>query len=149
MKPILTLVCLVLAFTFLPGCLSSLQKACLDAMPVLTQGETYGTDAIVAIDQAEKVAESLPLPADVRTALDAAFNDARRGVAIGEIAINAAIQICTAKDPVTAFQDLISAWNKIESILNGNDAAKLRLAKAPIYVPAIVRFARSRTIATK
>jgi hypothetical protein len=139
----LSLIILILAIIFIPSCLSALQKACLDSLPVLTQGQAYGTDAIAAIDQAEAAAANMPLPADVKAALETALDDARRGVEVGEIAVSAAIQICTAKDSVAMYQDFISAWGKIESILAGNDAAKLKLAKKPLYVPAIVRLART------
>jgi hypothetical protein len=134
----------VLAFcvVVLPGCLSTLQKACIDVMPTLTAAQTYGPDAIAAIDQAVATVSSLPLAADVKAALDAAVGDARTGVEIGEAGVSAAIGLCQAKDAAEAYAVLIAAWTRIEAIIAGNDAAKLKLAQRPLYVPAVVRLAR-------
>lgn len=138
----LTLVCLVLTIVFLPSCASWFRTACDVAMPSLVAGQSYGTDATNAISQAETYAAQLPLTADLRAALLDAIDAARRGVEVGEIAIASAIQTCTATDPATAFKDLIVAWTVIENILAIGPTSSLKVSRRPLYVPAVVRYAR-------
>ena len=126
----------------LAGC-AGLQSACEKAMPVLIQGQSYGTDALSAISQAEAYASQIPLSADVKSQIGDAIDEARRGVNVGVIALAAGAGACSATDPATAFKELIAAWTKIESLLGTNVvSSNLKVTRRPLYVPAIVRSTR-------
>ena len=107
---ILTLVIIAL----LPGCF---REACNKAMPVLQLGNSYATDALAAIEQAEIYAAGLPLSADARQKIKDAFDAARKGLRAGQTAISAATTACSTPDPLDIFDDLIKAWKDIRSIL--------------------------------
>lgn len=135
----------IFLINLLAGC-STFQAACDKAMPVLIQGQSYGTDALSAIGQAENYASQIPLSADVKSQLADAIDEARRGVNVGVIALAAGAQACSATDPATAFKDLIAAWTRIEGILGTNVvSSNLKVTRRTLYVPAIVRQSRPAT----
>lgn len=143
----ISFVFIVLAIVSLvTGCGSGLRDVCDQATPVILEGHSYGIDATNAISQAEAYASQLPLPAEIKSQLQRDIDEARRAISVGEIALAAAAHICSAKDSVDAFKELIDAWGKIEAVLATNTmSASLNMQRRGLYVPAIVRLSRTRS----
>ena len=128
------------------GCaaaLSELQAACVAAVPVFGQIQTYASDAEVAVDQAAAVEQLLP--PDAAAALTVAVDAARVALRVVIAGSNAAIKLCNSPDLATAFAEFEKAWSSVEQALaSATTAGKLKMAK-PIQPPLIVVLLRHQT----
>ena len=137
----------MIAAAIVPGC-SWLRGACAEAVPVLSQIQSYGTDAEAAIDEAAALAAILPVDTAMKAKILSAITTCQEAVRTGMALLSTAASACSQPDVTTIFADLITAWNALEPLLvtTGVMATPDKVATVAIRPPQVVLLARKRAV---
>jgi uncharacterized protein YceK len=122
------------------GILSDIQAACVAAVPVFAQIQTYVSEADLAVDQA--AALEVVLPPDVAASLTIAVDSARVALRVAQAGVQALINLCQSPDIVTAFAEFEKAWSSIEKAIDGATLSGKLKATPSIQPPLIVAIVR-------
>lgn len=111
-----------------PGCVGSVNEACLKIMPVVTQGNIMINEAQDALLQAE-VAVSLIKDEATRAKAMKAVAEARSALRVAESMLQSASEACTQPDLKGIFKVFADAWEIIRpflSTLGGSGAPEVK-----------------------
>jgi hypothetical protein len=115
MKRLLLVLCLAVSMVGCGGALTNIQTACVKAMPVFAQMQTYIADANIAIDQVEAL--EILMPEAIRNDLVVGIDIARLSLRTVAAALQTMADSCTEPDPATLFADFAKNWETIEQVI--------------------------------
>jgi hypothetical protein len=121
MKPtfIAVLFVALLSIFALPGC-PALSKACGAALPILNAGQSYSTDAQIALAQVQRVLDTTNLPADKKKIVQDGIDKAQIALRLADTLIATASEACSAPNVLEIFKDFNTAWSLLKSLIGSN-----------------------------